>query len=66
METGRRLAATAGSSDGTFGIGYKASRGTEEAFVKAIDFWEALNSPDPIAELGKLSQVDLLERDVLD
>lgn len=60
------LAATAGSSGGTFGVGYRASRGTEEAFVKAIDFWDALNAADPIAELGKLSKIALFERDVLE
>jgi eukaryotic-like serine/threonine-protein kinase len=60
------LAASPGSSGGTFGIGYKASRGTEQAFVKAIDFWDALRAADPIAELGKLSMVALFERDVLE
>lgn len=59
------LLAAPGSTGGTFGVGYHASRGEEQAFVKAIDFWDALNAPDPFAELGKLTQMNLFERDVL-
>lgn len=56
---------TPGSSGGTFGAGYRASRGAESAFVKAVDFWDALNAPDPFVELAKLTQMTLFERDVL-
>jgi len=59
------LIATPGSSGGAFGVGYRASRGTEKAFVKAVDFWDALNAPDPFVELAKLTQMNLFERDVL-
>lgn len=60
------LAPIKGSSGGTFGAGYRAERGAEMAFVKAIDFVEALKATDPIAEIGKLTQIALFERDVLE
>lgn len=60
-----RLEPTTGSSGGTFGVGYKATRGDEIAFVKAIDFVEALSAADPLSELTKLSSVANFEKDVL-
>ena len=52
-----RLDPSKGSTGGTFGIGYKATKGTEIAFVKAIDFVDAMRSPDPLAELSKLGDI---------
>ena len=60
-----RLDPSKGSTGGTFGIGYKATKGNEIAFVKAIDFVDAISSPDPLAELTKLSAIANFERDVL-
>lgn len=53
------------STGGTFGVGYKATKDGKIAFVKAIDFVEALNSADPMNELVKLSSIVLFEKDVL-
>lgn len=61
-----RLDPTKGSSGGNFGVGYKATRGTETAFVKAIDFVDALRSADPFGEIAALTQIALFERDVLE
>jgi len=60
-----RLEPTQGSSGGNFGVGYKATKGAEIAFVKAIDFVEALNAADPLQELTKLSTIANFEKDVL-
>jgi serine/threonine protein kinase len=48
-----------------FGVGYKATKDGKLAFVKAIDFVEALNAADPIAEITKLSSIATFEKDVL-
>lgn len=61
-----RLDPSKGSSGGNFGVGYKATRGSDTAFVKAIDFVDALRSPDPFAEISALTQIALFERDVLE
>lgn len=60
-----RLDPSKGSSGGNFGVGYKATRGSDTAFVKAIDFVDALQSPDPFAAIAALTQIALFERDVL-
>jgi|SRR5476649_250037 len=60
-----RLEPTTGSSGGNFGVGYKASKGSEIAFVKAIDFVDALTATDPLLELTKLSNIANFEKDVL-
>lgn len=60
-----RLEPSKGSSGGNFGVGYKATKGNEIAFVKAIDFVEALNAADPLLELTKLSTIANFEKDVL-
>lgn len=60
-----RLEPSKGSSGGTFGVGYKATKGNEIAFVKAIDFVDALNAADPLLELTKLSNIANFEKDVL-
>jgi eukaryotic-like serine/threonine-protein kinase len=61
-----RLDPSVGSSGGNFGVGYKATRGTETAFVKAIDFVDALRSSDPFGAIAALTQIALFERDVLE
>src|SRR5450830_972585 len=60
-----RLEPSKGSSGGNFGIGYRATKGNEIAFVKAIDFVEALNAADPLQELTKLITIANFEKDVL-
>lgn len=60
-----KLEPSKGSSGGTFGVGYKATRGNEIAFVKAIDFVDAISAPDPLMELTKLSSIANFEKDVL-
>lgn len=60
-----KLVPKSGSSGGTFGVGYKATRGEEIAFVKAIDFVDAISAPDPLLELTKLSNIANFEKDVL-
>jgi serine/threonine protein kinase len=60
-----RLEPSKGSSGGNFGVGYKATKGNEVAFVKAIDFVEALNADDPLLELTKLSAIANFEKEVL-
>jgi hypothetical protein len=60
-----RIDPTNTSSGGMFGVGYKATKDGKLAFVKAIDFVEALNAADPIAEITKLSSIATFEKDVL-
>lgn len=60
-----RLKPSSGSSGGNFGVGYRASRGAETAFVKVIDFVDALSKPDPILELQSLIGNTTFEKDVL-
>ena len=60
-----KLEPSQGSSGGTFGVGYKAQKGDEIAFVKAIDFVDAISATDPLMELTKLSSLANFEKDVL-
>lgn len=53
------------ATGGNFGVGYRATRGSETAFVKAVDFVEAMGKPDPMAELHKLTSDAKFEQDVL-
>jgi eukaryotic-like serine/threonine-protein kinase len=53
------------ATGGNFGVGYRATRGSETAFVKAVDFVEAMSKPDPMAELHKLTSDAKFEQDVL-
>lgn len=53
------------STGGNFGVGYKASKDGQIAFVKAIDFVDALKSADPVVALANLTSLVLFERDVL-
>jgi len=61
-----RLDPPDGSSGGNFGTGYKATRDGKLAFVKAIDFVEALSAPDPLKRLSELANVASFEKDVLE
>lgn len=60
-----QLMPSSGSSGSNFGAGYKATRGDEIAFVKAIDFVSAITDDDPIEALGRLSAEATFEKDVL-
>ncbi|MDP3246742.1 MAG: hypothetical protein Q8M93_07235 [Polaromonas sp.] len=60
-----RLKPSVGSSGGNFGAGYRATKGNEIAFVKAIDFVSALEAADPLVALGKLVAEATFEKDVL-
>ncbi len=54
------------ATGGNFGTGYKATRGNDVAFVKAIDFVEALSSSDVFARLQQLLDEATFEKDVLE
>jgi len=60
-----QLHKSADGTGGNFGVGYRATRGSETAFVKAVDFVEAMGKPDPMAELHKLTSDAKFEQDVL-
>jgi eukaryotic-like serine/threonine-protein kinase len=60
-----KLSPGSGSTGGNFGVGYRATRGGQKAFVKAVDFVEALKSTDPLAELASLTSQANFERDAL-
>lgn len=53
------------SSGGNFGVGYRATRGNELAFVKAVDFVAAVSDSDPFAALQNLLSEATFEKDVL-
>lgn len=53
------------STGGNFGVGYKATRGNEIAFVKALDFVAAVSAADPFKELQSLVAEATFEKDVL-
>lgn len=53
------------STGGNFGVGYKATRGNEIAFVKAVDFMAAVSAPDPMMALQSLVSEATFEKDVL-
>lgn len=56
---------SAHSTGGNFGVGYKAVRGEEIAFVKAVDFVGAVSAPDPLLALQELIEEATFEKDVL-
>jgi len=63
---GQPLPKPLGATGSNFGTGYIAHRGSEKAFVKAIDFVHALrDAPDPLAALRSLTNEALFERDTL-
>lgn len=63
---GRRLHRHPGTSGGNFCVTYSATKDGKEAFVKAIDFVEALSQPDPLKRLARLGAEATWERDVLE
>jgi len=60
-----RIDPTQDSTGGSFGVGYKATKENQIAFVKAIDFVDALKAQDPVAALFKLTAIASFEKDVL-
>ncbi len=56
---------TKNSTGGTFGVGYKATRGEAVAFVKAVDFVAAVRAADPFVALQELLDEATFEKDVL-
>ena len=65
-----RLNQAPGSSGSNFGTGYKAQRTIdgkiEHAFVKAMDLARAFGTPDPFAEMFKLTAESEFERRALE
>lgn len=65
-----QLKRTPGTSGSNFGVGYNAERvrdgKTEHAFVKAMDFVRAMEKPDPMLELLKLTSEATFERQALE
>lgn len=61
-----RLIKRAGESGGNFGICYNATRGTEKAFVKALDFRRAFGSKDFLTIVNQLSGHILWEKALLE
>jgi len=54
------------STGGAFSVGYKVKHADgREAFLKALDFSEAFNAPDPPSELARLTELYLFERNLL-
>ena len=56
-----------GSTGGTFSTSYvvTGSDGKTKAFLKAMDYTEALQQPDPSRALQRLTEVYNFERDIL-
>lgn len=55
-----------GGTGGNFGVGYIAEKNGERAFVKAIDFVDALSSGNPLKELADLTSRANFEREALE
>jgi serine/threonine protein kinase len=55
-----------GLSGGNFGVGYHATMGDRIAFVKAVDFVEAMRAPDVLAKMQQLTNEAQFEREVLE
>lgn len=61
-----RLRRPPGATGGLFSVGYRVKNGAgEEAFLKALDFSDALGSPDPARALAPLTTAYNFERDLL-
>ncbi len=57
----------AGATGGRFSVGYKVRhKDGREGFLKAIDFSDALSSPDPARALQETTETFNFERDLLD
>lgn len=63
---GKRIERPAGSTGGNFGICYRATRGAEQAFVKALDFRQAFREEDFIAALNLLTSHILWEKAIME
>lgn len=53
------------STGGTFGVGYIAEKDGKRAWVKAMDFVDAITAKDPMQQLAKLTHEANFERDAL-
>ncbi|MHB8656222.1 MAG: protein kinase domain-containing protein [Terriglobia bacterium] len=61
-----KVARTSNSTGGCFSISYVVeNRDGRRAFLKALDYSKALNSPDPAQALNAMTQAYLFERDLL-
>jgi hypothetical protein len=61
-----RLLRPSGATGGHFSVGYKVRNATDqEAFLKALDYSEALKSPDAARALQSLTSAYNFERDLL-
>lgn len=54
-----------GATGSFFSCGYKVQRGTDIAFLKALDFSKAFKHPDPARKLQELTEAFNFERDLL-
>jgi eukaryotic-like serine/threonine-protein kinase len=61
-----RLTRKSFQSGSCFSVGYVVNRGQEKAFMKAFDFFGALQQNDPIAALNELTETYLFERELLE
>ncbi|WP_431286531.1 protein kinase domain-containing protein [Roseateles chitinivorans] len=62
----QQLSKSPGGSGSNFCVGYIAERNGQKAFVKALDFVDALAAPDPVAELTKLTSLATFEREAME
>ena len=62
----QRLTRKAFQSGSCFSVGYVVKRGEEKAFMKAFDFFGAMQQNDPIAALNELTETYLFERELLE
>lgn len=63
---GERVAKPAGGTGGSFGVCYHATRGSEAAFVKALDFRMAFRQRDFIAAVNALTSQILWEKEIME
>lgn len=63
---GKRVVKPAGASGGNFGICYTATRGSDTAFVKALDFRLAFHEKDFITALNNLTSHVLWEKEIME
>lgn len=62
----QQIPRAADATGGNFGVGYIATRNGETAFVKAIDFVQAMSSTDPAQALADMTNDALFEKNVLE
>lgn len=61
-----QLHRTPGATGGNFGVGYIAQKADETAFVKAVDFVDAMGSADPMGGILSLASDATFEKEVLE